>query len=150
MGAEKTEDLLMGWKPMSCKGKVQQIKSWLKNQSILSKDQKKKLDQGKDNSPVEVPQASTSKNLPQQATNKDKKAPKSNQKDKKKPNSKWNRPYPQNYRIPKNEKTAMENVLNMARALIEFKNKEEERMNQSFPEKIDFVKLVTHFETFNK
>ncbi|MBW0533161.1 hypothetical protein O181_072876 [Austropuccinia psidii MF-1] len=135
MGPEKTEDLLMGWTPMPCKGQVQQIKAWLKTQSMFSEDQKKKLDQGKDNSPVEVPQASTSKNLTQKAKNKDKKAPKSNQKDKKKANSKWNRPYQKNYRIPKNEKTAMDNVLNMARALVEFKNKEEERMNQSFPKK---------------
>ncbi|MBW0497683.1 hypothetical protein O181_037398 [Austropuccinia psidii MF-1] len=42
---------------MSCKGQVQQIKAWLKNQSILSEDQKKELAQGKENSPVEAPQA---------------------------------------------------------------------------------------------
>ncbi|MBW0585134.1 hypothetical protein O181_124849 [Austropuccinia psidii MF-1] len=60
IGTKKTEDLLKGWTPMSCKGKVQQIKAWLKNQSMLSEDQKKKLSQGKDNSPVEAPQASTS------------------------------------------------------------------------------------------
>ncbi|MBW0503754.1 hypothetical protein O181_043469 [Austropuccinia psidii MF-1] len=45
---------------MSCKGQVQQIKAWWKNQSMFSEDQKKKLAQGKDNSPVEAPQASTS------------------------------------------------------------------------------------------
>ncbi|MBW0593536.1 hypothetical protein O181_133251 [Austropuccinia psidii MF-1] len=55
MGPEKTEDLLMGWTPMSVKGQVQQIKAWLKNQSMLSEDQKKKLAQGKENSPVEAP-----------------------------------------------------------------------------------------------
>ncbi|MBW0540228.1 hypothetical protein O181_079943 [Austropuccinia psidii MF-1] len=58
--AAGVEDLLRGWTPMSCKGKFQQIKSWLKNQSMLSKDQKKKLAQRKEKSPVEVPQASTS------------------------------------------------------------------------------------------
>ncbi|MBW0537479.1 hypothetical protein O181_077194 [Austropuccinia psidii MF-1] len=31
MGSEKTEELMRGWTPMSCTGKVQQIKSWLKN-----------------------------------------------------------------------------------------------------------------------
>ncbi|MBW0466857.1 hypothetical protein O181_006572 [Austropuccinia psidii MF-1] len=46
----------------------------------------------------------------------------------------WN-PYPQNYRIPNKEKKAIDNVLNMARTLMEFKNKAEERMNQSFPNK---------------
>ncbi|MBW0583522.1 hypothetical protein O181_123237 [Austropuccinia psidii MF-1] len=60
MVSEKTEDLLRGWTPVSFKGKVQQIKAWLKNQSILTEDRKKKLAQGKDNSPVEAPQASTS------------------------------------------------------------------------------------------
>ncbi|MBW0509664.1 hypothetical protein O181_049379 [Austropuccinia psidii MF-1] len=59
MGPEKTEELLRGWTPMSFKGQVQQIKAWLKNQSMLSEDQKK-LAQGKDNRPVEAPQASTS------------------------------------------------------------------------------------------
>ncbi|MBW0503059.1 hypothetical protein O181_042774 [Austropuccinia psidii MF-1] len=97
---------------------------------MLSEDQKKTLAQGKDNTPVEAPQASTSKNPPQQVPNKDKKTPKSNQKGKAK--CKWNKPSPQNHRITKKEKTAMEIVFNMARTLMEFKNKEEERLNQSF------------------
>ncbi|MBW0463284.1 hypothetical protein O181_002999 [Austropuccinia psidii MF-1] len=61
---EKIQNLLKGWTPISCKGKVQKIKTWLKNQNILSKDQKK------DNSPVEAPQASTIMNPSQQAQNK--------------------------------------------------------------------------------
>ncbi|MBW0507820.1 hypothetical protein O181_047535 [Austropuccinia psidii MF-1] len=60
MGPEKTEDLLKGQTPMSCKVQIQQIKAWLKNKRMLSEDQKKKLSQGKENSPVEAPQASTS------------------------------------------------------------------------------------------
>ncbi|MBW0506202.1 hypothetical protein O181_045917 [Austropuccinia psidii MF-1] len=102
---------------MSFKEKVQQIKSWLKNKSMLSEDQKKKLVQGNDNSPVEAPQASTSKNTPQ-------KVPK-----KGKAKSKWNKPYPQNCRILKKEKTAMDNVFNMKRTLMDIKNREEERLN---------------------
>ncbi|MBW0559371.1 hypothetical protein O181_099086 [Austropuccinia psidii MF-1] len=94
MGPEKTEEPLKGWTPMSCKGQFQQIKAWLKNQSMLSEDQKKKLAQGKDNTPVKAPQASTSKNLPQPVPNKPKKAPKTNQKGKAK--FKWNKPYPHN------------------------------------------------------
>ncbi|MBW0563526.1 hypothetical protein O181_103241 [Austropuccinia psidii MF-1] len=101
---------------------------------MLSEDQKKKLDQGKDNIPVEAPQASTSKNPPQQVPKKDKQTPKSNHKGKQKAKGKgkfkWNKPYRQNYRIPKKEKTAMDNVFKLARALMEFKNKEEERLNQ--------------------
>ncbi|MBW0585634.1 hypothetical protein O181_125349, partial [Austropuccinia psidii MF-1] len=60
MGPEKTVELLKGWTTMSCKGQVHEIKSWLKTRSMLSEDQKKKLAPGKENSPVEAPQASTS------------------------------------------------------------------------------------------
>ncbi|MBW0550879.1 hypothetical protein O181_090594 [Austropuccinia psidii MF-1] len=60
MGPEKTEELLRGWTPISFKGQFQQIKAWFKNHSMLSEDQKKKVAQGKNNSPVEAPQASTS------------------------------------------------------------------------------------------
>ncbi|MBW0510268.1 hypothetical protein O181_049983 [Austropuccinia psidii MF-1] len=51
---------------MSCKGQVQEMKALFKNQSMFSEDQKKKLAQGEENSPVEAPQASTSKILPPQ------------------------------------------------------------------------------------
>ncbi|MBW0560897.1 hypothetical protein O181_100612 [Austropuccinia psidii MF-1] len=115
--------------------KVQQIKAGLKNQSILSEDKKKKLAEGKDNSPVEAPQASTRKNPPPQVPENGKQAPKSNQKGKKKANSKWNKPYQQNYRTPKKERKAMETVFNMERTFMEFKNKEYEIINHSFPKK---------------
>ncbi|MBW0463567.1 hypothetical protein O181_003282 [Austropuccinia psidii MF-1] len=127
MGPERTQDLLKGWTPMSFKGEVQKIKAWFKNQSIFSEDQKKDLAQKKDNSPVETSQASTSKNQPQQVPKKDKQAQKSNQKGKKKvkgkEKSKWNKPYPQNYRIPKKEEKFMDHVFNMARDLMELKKK---------------------------
>ncbi|MBW0562656.1 hypothetical protein O181_102371 [Austropuccinia psidii MF-1] len=124
---------------MSFKGQVQQIKAWLKNQSMLSEDKKKKFAQGKDNTPVEAPQESTGKNPPQPVSNKPKQPPKTNQKGKQKAKGKakpkWNKPYPQSYRIPKKEQTAMDNGFNMARTLMELKNKEEGRLNQSFPKK---------------
>ncbi|MBW0492123.1 hypothetical protein O181_031838 [Austropuccinia psidii MF-1] len=44
LGWEKTIELLGGWSPFSCKDKVKKIKNWLKNQSLLSIDQKKKLE----------------------------------------------------------------------------------------------------------
>ncbi|MBW0564403.1 hypothetical protein O181_104118 [Austropuccinia psidii MF-1] len=139
MGPEKTEELLRGFTPISCKGQVQQIKAWLKSQRMLSEDQKKKLSQGKENSQLEAQQASISKILPPQVPNKDKKTPKSNQKGKqkgkRKAESKWNKPYPQNYRILKKEKTAMDNVFIMVRTLMEFKIQEEERLNQKFAKK---------------
>ncbi|MBW0583990.1 hypothetical protein O181_123705 [Austropuccinia psidii MF-1] len=45
----------------------------------------------------------------------------------------WHRPYPQGYRIPKLEPSAVDSVFNMARTLIEFTAKEQERMNRTFP-----------------
>ncbi|MBW0512951.1 hypothetical protein O181_052666 [Austropuccinia psidii MF-1] len=110
-------------------------KSLVEKKSMLSEDENKKLAQVKDNSPVEAPQASTSKTLPQNVPKEGKKTPKNNQKGKKKAKSKWNKPYPQNYRTTKKEKTTMRNVFNMERTLMEFKNREEERMDQSFPKK---------------
>ncbi|MBW0562897.1 hypothetical protein O181_102612 [Austropuccinia psidii MF-1] len=43
-GEEETIELLGGWSPLSCKEMVKLIKNWLKNQSILSIDQKKELE----------------------------------------------------------------------------------------------------------
>ncbi|MBW0478602.1 hypothetical protein O181_018317 [Austropuccinia psidii MF-1] len=123
LGTEKTEDLLKVWTPMPCKGQVQKINSWFKNKIIWSEYQQKELSQKKENSPEEAPQASTSKNLPQPVPNKGKE----------KKNPEWNKCYPQIYRILKKEKTARDSVFNIARTLIEFKNKCEERINQSFP-----------------
>ncbi|MBW0531810.1 hypothetical protein O181_071525 [Austropuccinia psidii MF-1] len=51
-------------------------KSLVENQSMLSEDQKQKLAQGKYNSPVEAPQASTSTNPPQQVPKKGQEKPK--------------------------------------------------------------------------
>ncbi|MBW0479248.1 hypothetical protein O181_018963 [Austropuccinia psidii MF-1] len=47
----------------------------------------------------------------------------------------WQRPYPQGYRNPKLEASAMDSVFNMGRNLMEFTAKEKERMNSSFPRK---------------
>ncbi|MBW0564854.1 hypothetical protein O181_104569 [Austropuccinia psidii MF-1] len=45
------------------------------------------------------------------------------------------RPYPQGYRISKLEPSAMDSVFNMARTLMKFTAKEQERMNITFPQK---------------
>ncbi|MBW0561615.1 hypothetical protein O181_101330 [Austropuccinia psidii MF-1] len=47
----------------------------------------------------------------------------------------WHRPYPQGYRIPKLEPSAMDSVFNMARTIMKFTAKEQERMNRKFPRK---------------
>ncbi|MBW0586341.1 hypothetical protein O181_126056 [Austropuccinia psidii MF-1] len=60
--------------------------------------------------------------------------PKNNQ-SKGKGKANWHRPYPQGYRIPKLEPSAVESVFNMARTLMEFTAKEKEKMNRTFPKK---------------
>ncbi|MBW0583286.1 hypothetical protein O181_123001 [Austropuccinia psidii MF-1] len=45
----------------------------------------------------------------------------------------WNTPYPQGYRIPKLEPSAMESIFNIARTLMEFTAKEKDRINRTFP-----------------
>ncbi|MBW0507555.1 hypothetical protein O181_047270 [Austropuccinia psidii MF-1] len=44
LGQEKTIELLGGWSPLYCKDKVKNIKNWLKNQGLLSIDQKTELE----------------------------------------------------------------------------------------------------------
>ncbi|MBW0582343.1 hypothetical protein O181_122058 [Austropuccinia psidii MF-1] len=140
LGQEKTIELLGGWRPLSCKDKVKKIKNWLKNQSILSIDQKKELEM----TPAletEAPVASTSsKQGPEVSKDKPKgpqkkqRGPKNHQ-NKGKGKANWHRPYPQGYRIPKLEPSAMDSVFNMAKILMEFTAKEQERMNRTFTKK---------------
>ncbi|MBW0574368.1 hypothetical protein O181_114083 [Austropuccinia psidii MF-1] len=139
-GQEKTKELLGGWSPLSCKDKVKKIKNWLKNQSILSTDQKKEPEMASALE-TESPVASTSsKTAPEVSKDKPKgpqkkqSGPKNHQ-GKGKSKANWHRPYPQGYRITKSEPSAMDNVFNMARTLMEFTAKEQERMNRKFPRK---------------
>ncbi|MBW0582610.1 hypothetical protein O181_122325 [Austropuccinia psidii MF-1] len=81
--------------------------------------------QKREASKEEAPVASTSKpqenQLPQEGKNKKKNCKK---------------PYSPSYRIPKIQKDAMDNVFNMARTLMQFKDKEEQRIRQPhFPKK---------------
>ncbi|MBW0485872.1 hypothetical protein O181_025587 [Austropuccinia psidii MF-1] len=47
----------------------------------------------------------------------------------------WHRPYPQGYRIPKLEPSAVDSLFNMARTVMELTPKEKEKMNRTFPHK---------------
>ncbi|MBW0467202.1 hypothetical protein O181_006917 [Austropuccinia psidii MF-1] len=114
---------------MSCKVQVQNIKDWMQNKSILSEDQKKELAQKKDNSSVKDPQASTSAKK---------------RKEKPKGKEQVNSALPSELQKSKKEKKAMENVFNTARTLIKFKNKEEERINQYFPKKLQALRYILH------
>ncbi|MBW0591904.1 hypothetical protein O181_131619 [Austropuccinia psidii MF-1] len=133
LGQEKTIELLGGWSPLSCKGNVKKIKNWLKNQNLSSVDQKKELEM----TPAleEGPVASASSRSVQrqaQRPQKKKRGPKNHQ-GKGKGEENLHRPYPQGYRIPKLEPSAMNSVFNTATTLIEFTAKEEKRTNRTFP-----------------
>ncbi|MBW0584725.1 hypothetical protein O181_124440 [Austropuccinia psidii MF-1] len=138
LGQEKTIEGLGGWSPLSCKEKVKKIKNWLENQSLLSIDQKKEL-QMTTYLETEAPVASTSsKPAPEASKDKPKRPQKKqrgpkNHQGKSKSKANWHRPYPQGYRIPKLQPSAMDSVFNMARTLMEFTAKEQERMNRTFP-----------------
>ncbi|MBW0561409.1 hypothetical protein O181_101124 [Austropuccinia psidii MF-1] len=88
---------------------------------------------------TEVPVASTrSKAAPEVSKEKPKRPQKKhrgpkNHQGKGKGKANWHRPYPQGYRIPKLEPSAVDIVFNMARTLMEFTAKEKERMNRTFP-----------------
>ncbi|MBW0591265.1 hypothetical protein O181_130980 [Austropuccinia psidii MF-1] len=105
----KEEEIVIfsnGWNPLSSKPKIKKIKEY----HAKKKEETKKED----------PVASTSK---PQATQ----PPQEGKKNKKK---NWRKPYSPNYRIPKIQKDAMDNFFNMARTLMEFKDKEEQRMRK--------------------
>ncbi|MBW0517563.1 hypothetical protein O181_057278 [Austropuccinia psidii MF-1] len=140
LGQEKTIERFGGWSLLSFKDKFKKINNWLKNQITLSIDQKKELEM----TPalqIEVPVASNS-SKPAPAVLKDKlKRPQKRQRGSKsnrgklKGKASWQRPYPQGYRIPKLEPSAMDNVLNMPTTLIQFTAKEQESMKRTFPQK---------------
>ncbi|MBW0552229.1 hypothetical protein O181_091944 [Austropuccinia psidii MF-1] len=140
LGQEKTIELLGGWSPWSFKDKLKQIKNWLKNQSLLSIDQKKELEmtpalekEGQVASTSFKPAPEVSKDKPKRPQKKQKGPNKHQGKGKGKGN--WNRPYPKGYRIPRLEPSAVESVFNMAINLREFTAKEKERINRTFPHK---------------
>ncbi|MBW0534376.1 hypothetical protein O181_074091 [Austropuccinia psidii MF-1] len=136
LGQEKTIELLGGWSPLSCKDKVKKIKNWLKNQSLLSLDQKKELEmtpaleEGLVVSTSSKRAPETSKEKPKGPQEKKKGA--KNHQGKGKGKANWHRPYPQGYRIPKLEPSAMDSVFNMPRTLMEFTAKDQESMNRTF------------------
>ncbi|MBW0589114.1 hypothetical protein O181_128829 [Austropuccinia psidii MF-1] len=97
-----------GWNPLSSKPQIKKIKEHHSKKREASKEQ--------------APVASTSKPQANQPSQEGKKNKKKNL---------W-KPYCPNYRVPKIQKDAMDNFFNMARTLIEFKDKEKQRMRQPY------------------
>ncbi|MBW0565692.1 hypothetical protein O181_105407 [Austropuccinia psidii MF-1] len=109
---EETMRYSNGWTPLSSKPQIKKIKEHHSKKSKATKQ--------------EGPIASMSK---PQANPPPQEVKKNNKKN-------WRKPYSPSYRISKIQKDAMDNFFNMARTLIEFKDKEEQRMRQHhFPKK---------------
>ncbi|MBW0523761.1 hypothetical protein O181_063476 [Austropuccinia psidii MF-1] len=119
----------------------------MKNQSILSEDQKKKLAQGKDNSPVEAPQASTS--AKQQQEN-----PKEQSEGKAKFKGKGKIQVEQ--ALPTELQNSQEREDSHGQCVKYGKNSDGiqkqggGKIEPIFSKEVDLVKLVTCFETCNK
>ncbi|MBW0508631.1 hypothetical protein O181_048346 [Austropuccinia psidii MF-1] len=100
------------WSPLSSKPKIKKINEYNAKNKEASKE--------------EAPVASTRNPQANQLPQEGKKNKKKN----------WRKPYSPSYRIPKIQKDAINNVLKMAITLMEFKDKEEQRMRQPhFPKK---------------
>ncbi|MBW0535093.1 hypothetical protein O181_074808 [Austropuccinia psidii MF-1] len=100
------------WNSLSSKPHIKKIKEWHHIKREESKE--------------EALVASTSKPPASQPPQEGKKNKKKN----------WRKPYSPGYRIPRIQKYSMDNVLNMSRTLMKFKDKEEQRMRQPhFPKK---------------
>ncbi|MBW0528766.1 hypothetical protein O181_068481 [Austropuccinia psidii MF-1] len=89
-----------GWNPLSSQPQIKKIKEYHSKKNEAIKE--------------EAPVAATSKPQANQPPQEGKKNKKNN----------WRKPTSPSYRIPKLPKDAMDNVLNMARTLMEFKDKE--------------------------
>ncbi|MBW0513109.1 hypothetical protein O181_052824 [Austropuccinia psidii MF-1] len=89
------------------------------------------LEEGPVESTSAKPAPEASKEKPK-GPQKKKKGPKNHQ-GKVKGKANWHIPDPQAYRIPRLEPSAMDSVFNMARTLMEFTAKEQERMNRTSP-----------------
>ncbi|MBW0484993.1 hypothetical protein O181_024708 [Austropuccinia psidii MF-1] len=140
LGQEKTIELLGGWRPLYFKEKVKNIKNWLNNQSLLSIDQKKELEMTPDLEKKGPVVSTSSKPAPEVSKDKlkgpqKKQSGPKNHQGKGKGKANWHTPYPQGYRIPKLEPSAVDSVFIMARTLMEFTAKDQERMKRTFPHK---------------
>ncbi|MBW0578464.1 hypothetical protein O181_118179 [Austropuccinia psidii MF-1] len=136
LGQEKTIEPFGGWSPFSCKDKFKNIKNWLKNQSLLSIDHKKELEMTpalETEGPSGVYQLQKCPKTSPKDLRRSRKVPRTIKEGKRKAN--WHRTYPQGYRIPKWEPSAVDSVFNMVRTLMEFTAKEQERMNRTFPQR---------------
>ncbi|MBW0587471.1 hypothetical protein O181_127186 [Austropuccinia psidii MF-1] len=101
-----------GWNQLSSKPQIKKIKEYYS----------KKKEERKEEAPVASTRKPQANQLPQEG--------------KKNKKNNWRKPYSPSYRIPRIKNVSMEKILNMARNVMEFKDKVEQRMRQPpFPKK---------------
>ncbi|MBW0489971.1 hypothetical protein O181_029686 [Austropuccinia psidii MF-1] len=95
-----------GFNSLSSKPQIKKIKEY----------HSKKREASKDEAPVTSGRKPQANQLPKEG--------------KKSKKNDWRKPYSPSYRIPKSQKDSMDNVFNMARTLMELKDREERIMRQ--------------------
>ncbi|MBW0479191.1 hypothetical protein O181_018906 [Austropuccinia psidii MF-1] len=99
-----------GWNTLSSKPQIKDTKDW----------HNKKREESKEEAPLASTRKPQVRNPPQE--------------EKKNRKKNWRKTYSPGYGIPRIQKDGMKNVLNLARSLMELKDKEEQRIRQThFP-----------------
>ncbi|MBW0570844.1 hypothetical protein O181_110559 [Austropuccinia psidii MF-1] len=120
MGQEKTIEILGGWSSFFFKDKVKRIKNWLKNQTLLSIYQKKELELTlafKKEGPVV---STSSRKVQRQAQRTSEEAEREKEE-----------PIGTDF-THKGTGSAVDGIVNMARTLMEFTAKEQDKMKKTF------------------
>ncbi|MBW0577276.1 hypothetical protein O181_116991, partial [Austropuccinia psidii MF-1] len=130
VGPEKTEELLNGWKPMSCKGQVQQIK----------------LAQGKENSTVEAPQASTSAKTAQENP---KEQPEGQEKGKGKGKAQVEQALTEKLQASQEREESHGQFVQYGKNSYGIQKQGRGKIETIFSKEVDLVKLVNQIETCN-
>ncbi|MBW0488797.1 hypothetical protein O181_028512 [Austropuccinia psidii MF-1] len=124
----RINELLAHLEKIPQRGGNSELLQWIESTIIQTSNQENKgteqqKERGKKGRPPVASNSKPQTNQPPQEGKKNKK-------------KKHRKPYSPSYRIPRIQKDSMENVFNMARPLMEFKDKEEKRMRQPhFPKK---------------
>ncbi|MBW0550981.1 hypothetical protein O181_090696 [Austropuccinia psidii MF-1] len=154
IGPEKTDELLRGWTPLSCKGQAQQIKAWLKNQEHFFRGPEEEVGPKKGKQPSQSSssihqQESTSKSA-KQGHSSPKEQSEGQAKGKGKGKVQVEQALPAELQNSKGRKDSHGKCSQYGKNSDGIQKQGGGKNNQIFSKEIDLVKLVTNFETFNK
>ncbi|MBW0503696.1 hypothetical protein O181_043411 [Austropuccinia psidii MF-1] len=125
-------------------------KSLVENQSIFSEDQKKKLAQEKDKSPVEAAQVSKSKNTPQQVPKEGQEKPKEQSEGKEKGKAQVEQALPTEIQNSKEREDSHGQCVQYGRNSDGIPKQGGGKNQPIISKEIDIIKILNHFETCNK